>query len=208
MEKTLDEIHEDVPADHYDRGVKYNLFQRFWHWRRFSEVKKISKEVKGPVLDIGCHSGLFTSVILPIVKTEKIYGIDVSANAIKKAKKRIPNGDFIVGDIHKLPYKDNFFDAVYCLEVLEHVDSPIEVLKEIKRVMNKGGYGVILVPNDRILFKLVWFLWTLYYPVWRHAHVQSFSGNELDRLIIKIGFKIINSNTFNFGMLKLVVFEK
>lgn len=206
--KTLTEIHEDVPAEHYDNGIKKNLFQKFWHSRRFHEVRKVVKPVKGRALDVGCHAGKFTSEILPLLETKEIYGMDISPSAIKLAKKRIKHGQFLVADAESLPYKTNYFDAVFCLEMLEHVDSPKRVLAEIKRVLKKGGYFVALVPNETRLFKTIWFLWTMYYPVWRHAHVQSFKGKELDKALRDAGFKILQTKNFNMGMLKLVVVTK
>lgn len=207
-EKTLVEIHEEVPADHYDEGIRRNLFQKFWHARRFSEIGKVIEEVKGPVLDVGCHSGTFTEFILKHIKSKEIYGVDISHSAIDRIKKRISYGHFQVGDGAQLPFKNNFFEAVFCLEVLEHVDNPLQVLSEIKRVLKKDGYGVLLVPTDNKLFRIVWFIWTFYYPVWRHAHVQSFSTYSLESKIKHVGLKIDTVKTFNLGMLKLVKFTK
>lgn len=206
--KSLLEIHEDVPAEHYDKGIEKNIFQRYWHLKRFSEVKKVIKPVSGRWLDVGCHSGTFTSKILPKIGSKKVSGVDISSSAITLAKKRIPEGGFQVADARKLPFKTNTFEAVFCLEMLEHVDDPISVISEIKRVLKPKGYGVILVPSDNRLFKIVWFLWTMYYSVWRHAHVQSFQNKDLEKIIKKTGLKLKLSKTFNFGMLKLVVFEK
>lgn len=208
MHKTLLEIHEDVPANHYDQGIRRNLFQKYWHWRRFSEVSGLVEPVEGPILDLGCHSGTFTNVVLSKAKTQQIYGIDISPSAIKLATKRIPYGKFMVADAAKLPFKDSFFEAVYCLEMLEHVDDPIMVLKEVKRVLKKNGKLFILVPSDNKLFKLVWFLWTMYYPHWRHAHVQSYNKGILEQVISQLGFKILKVKTFNLGMLKLIVCQK
>lgn len=206
--KNLLEIHEDVPAYHYDEGIKNNLFQRIWHARRFSQILEVVKPVSGAILDVGCHSGTFTQKLLAKVGTKKVYGVDISPGAIAAIKKRIPFGEFKVADGINLPYEDNFFEAVFCLEMLEHVDNPIKVLSEIHRVLKKGGYAIILVPTDNRMFKFIWFLWTLYYPVWRHAHVQSFKNNELEKILEKLNFKKINSQTFNLGMLKRVVCYK
>lgn len=206
--KSLQEIHKDVPANHYDDGVRNNLFQKIWHSSRFKKVLSQIKETDGAVLDIGCHAGLFTSSLQPKLKSKKIYGIDISPSAIALARKRIPYGKFEVGDAHHLPYRADFFSSVICLEMLEHVDDPKLVLSEIKRVMKKGGYGLILVPSDNRLFKTIWFLWTMYYPVWRHAHVQSFKSSTLEKLLEKLGLKVTNSSSFNLGMLKIVVFQK
>jgi len=206
--KTLLEIHEDVPANHYDEGIKKNYFQKYWHWRRFREVLNISKPAEGRILDVGCHSGTFTKQIISKLKVKEVYGLDISPSAIKLANKRIPNGHFVVGDATKLPYQGNYFDEVFCLEMLEHIDDPVAVIKEIKRVLKKNKFGVILVPADNNLFKIVWFAWTLYYPVWRHAHVHSFRGKDLEAALQQVGLEIVKVKTFNLGMMKLVLFKK
>ncbi len=208
MIKTLLEIHEDVAANHYDQGIKKNLFQKYWHSSRFHQVLEVIRPVEGAVLDIGCHGGTFTKVILSKIGSKKIYGVDISHSAIEYARKKIPNGHFEVADAASLPYKNNFFEAVICLEVLEHVDNPTMAVSEIYRVLKKNGYAVILVPTDNRLFKLVWSLWTMYYPVWKHAHVQSFQKNNLENLAKKTGLKVDKVKLFNMGMLKLVVARK
>ena len=207
-DKTLLEIHEDVPADHYDVGIKRNLFQKYWHGRRFKELLSLINFVEGPVLDVGCHSGTFTSKILTKIGSQEIYGIDISKEAIKLAQKRLPHGHFQTGNAEKLPYRENFFAAAFCLEMLEHVDNPIAVLAEIERVLKKGAYLYILVPSESKLFKFVWFLWTMYYSHWRHAHVQSYHKNILEQIVKKIGFKLIKVKTFNLGMLRLIICQK
>ncbi len=206
--KTLLEIHEDVPADHYDQGIKRNLFQKYWHSKRFSEVLGVITPVAGPILDVGCHSGTFTQAVLTKTGSKDIYGIDVSKSAIALAQKRIPFGKFQTGSAEKLSYKSDFFDAVFCLEMLEHVDDPIAVLSEINRVLKNGSKAYILVPTDNKLFKAVWFLWTMYYSHWRHAHVQSYNKEVLETVLKELGFKIRKVKTFNMGMLKLIVCEK
>ena len=208
MSKSLLEIHEDVAANHYDQGLKKNIFQKIWHKRRFSEVLKVITPVNGRVLDVGCHGATFTKVISGKIGSKKIYGIDISHQAIEEAKRKIPEGEFKVADAREIPFRDNFFDAAFCFEVLEHVDNPVEVISEIQRVLKKGGYVTILIPTDNKLFKIIWALWTLYYPVWRHAHVQSFSGSSLEKIIKDSGLKIKHVKTFNINMLKLIVAEK
>jgi ubiquinone/menaquinone biosynthesis C-methylase UbiE len=52
----------------------------------------------------------------------------------------------IVGDIHELPLEDNSVDAILCSAVLEHVEEPQRAVKEMYRVLKKGGYCFIYVP--------------------------------------------------------------
>lgn len=206
--KTLKEIHEDVPADHYDKGIKSNIFQKYWHSKRFKMVLESIDFKSDNFLDIGCHSGLFTKKIVSVLGVKEVYGIDISESAIIKAKKRIKYGKFNVANAHNLPFRNNFFDCVFCLEVLEHVENPKEVLKEIRRVLQKGGIGLILVPTDNILFRVLWWIWNKFNPVWKHAHIQSFKADSLDELIVEGKFKILKVTYFNFRMLKIVKFKK
>lgn len=206
--KTLREIHEDVPADHYDRGIEQNIFQKYWHTKRFKKVLENIDFMADRMLDVGCHSGLFTQKIAQAVNPNKIYGIDVSASAIEVAKKRIKNGNFKIANAHKLPFKGSQFDCVFCLEVLEHVEEPRQVLSEIRRVLKKGGHGFILVPTDNLLFRVIWWIWNNLNPVWKHAHVQSFKANSLEQLLVEAKFRILKVTYFNFSMLKIVKFIK
>lgn len=49
------------------------------------------------------------------------------------------NIDVICGKGEKLPYEDNYFDFVYCDNVLEHCEDPAKVLQECQRVLRSGG---------------------------------------------------------------------
>ncbi|MGN6568018.1 MAG: class I SAM-dependent methyltransferase [Flavipsychrobacter sp.] len=52
-------------------------------------------------------------------------------------------------DVTDIPYPDEYFDGVICIHVLEHVQDDAKGLSELYRVLKKGGFGIILVPNDR-----------------------------------------------------------
>jgi len=201
------------PVNWYDESIKVDLFQRFWHKKRFTEVSRIINPVKGKVLDIGCNDGTFSKIIFEKTKAEKLVGIDLAGKSIDWANKHLKRSgiNFLVGDAQNLKYKSNFFDAVFCLEVLEHVEDPLKTLREIKRVMKKGGYGIFLVPSDSFLFRLVWFFWLNFYPrgwVWRETHIQTYRGNFLPKICKKVGFKVEVDKKFNLGMLHLVKVRK
>ena len=52
----------------------------------------------------------------------------------------------IVGDIHKMPFPNNFLDAIICIAVLEHVENPILACQEMFRTLKPGGYCFLYVP--------------------------------------------------------------
>lgn len=51
-------------------------------------------------------------------------------------------------DLHSIPLEDNRFDVVFCNHVMEHVDDPIQCMKELYRVMKPGGWAIMQVPQD------------------------------------------------------------
>ena len=52
----------------------------------------------------------------------------------------------IVADITSIPEPDGSFQAVMCVEVLEHIPEPIKALREFRRLLATGGYLIITAP--------------------------------------------------------------
>ncbi|HXB41677.1 MAG TPA: methyltransferase domain-containing protein [Bacteroidia bacterium] len=51
-------------------------------------------------------------------------------------------------DLHHAPFADNTFDVIFCNHVLEHVDDDRQCMRELYRIMTKGGWGIFQVPMD------------------------------------------------------------
>lgn len=201
-----------IPSNWYHQSLQKDLFQRIWHQKRFAEVAKLIEPTGGKVLDVGCADGTFSKVIFAKTKAESLVGIDSDKNFLGWAKKHAAKRmKFLFGDAQRLSFKNNFFETVFCLEVLEHVQDPVKVLSEVKRVLKKGGYAVFLVPSESLLFRIVWFFWLHFYPrgwVWRETHIQTFKNNYLSKICKKVGFKIEIDKKFNLGMLHLIKTRK
>jgi 2-polyprenyl-3-methyl-5-hydroxy-6-metoxy-1,4-benzoquinol methylase len=213
-EKTAEELHENVPANWYFESLKVDPLQKYWHKRRFEEIGRLVEPVDGEVLDVGCADGMFSKVLLEKSGAKRLIGVDVLEKSVKWASrhwKRNRRLSFRVGNGENLKFKSARFDAVFCMEVLEHVHHPINVLKEFRRVMKKGGYGVFLVPSDSFLFRAVWFIWLHFYPrgwVWRDTHIQTYRNNYLPKVCKKAGFRVEKEKKFLLGMLHAVKVRK
>ena len=212
--KTAEELHQNVPPDWYFASMRRNVFQRYWHERRFSAVREIADPVKGKILDIGSADGVFSEVIQRSTSAGEVIGIDVlksSVNWANKHWKKNKKLKFRVGDAHDLKFKAGTVDAFFALEVLEHVFDPLKVFKEVKRVLKKGGYAIFLVPSDNLLFTIIWWFVTTFWwaRIWQDCHVQSFSQkNKLSETVAKAGLKIEVDKTFLLGMLNIVKARK
>ena len=209
--KSAKVLHGNVPPDWYFRSIKENPFQRYWHTRRFEEVGRLIEKSGGNILDIGCADGTFTNVILEKSKADKIVGIDVLKESVNWANKHWKSKRLIfkVGDAHKLKFKESTFDAAFALEVLEHVFEPIRVLREVKRVLKKGGYAVFLVPSESLLFRIIWFIWGKFRgKIWKDTHIHAYRSDYLVRLSEQAGFKVEENKMFILGMLQVIKVRK
>lgn len=100
------------------------------------------------VLEAGCGSGAFTNYVARAVGTKgKIYAFDIQEEMLKQLRMKlmrfenrdISNIFMVEGDICKMPFKDNYFDLVYMVAVLQEVKDRRKALQEIKRVLKPEG---------------------------------------------------------------------
>jgi ubiquinone/menaquinone biosynthesis C-methylase UbiE len=201
---TLKETHEDVPPDFYDAALRTNLIQRVWHRRRLQRISGLISKTNGRILDIGCDGITLTEAVAVNAGATEVVGIDISGGAVAYSKRKRPEFHLAIGHGEALPFHGAIFDIIICLEVLEHVEHPDKLLSEMKRCLRKDGYGLVVVPTETPLFKLLWFLWTRLGKgkVWRHAHVQDFPRGVLDRLVKEAGFRVMEDSAFMLGMLR------
>ena len=112
----------------------------------------------GRVLDIGCGPAVLTEELLK--NNCEVWGIDVSDEMVKEAKKRMEGKGFSerihfnMGDIERLDFPDAYFDFVLCIGVIEYLKEPSRGLTEIRRVLKDKGKLIVSVPNMATPFVL------------------------------------------------------
>ncbi len=96
-------------------------------------------------LDLGCNDGFITQELCK--RFSRVVGVDASEEHIKVARQRIKNAVFHRAMFEEFDPGDELFDTIYMVNVLEHVDSPIDILRRAKEWLNEDGSIVIHVPN-------------------------------------------------------------
>ncbi len=120
-------------------------------------VKKFIKH-QDKALDVGCGYG---RILIPLVKNKfDVYGIEFVSDYVKEANKQLKKLNFKprvkIGNMVKLPFKNNQFDKVVCLwSTFTHLISDkdqIKAINEIYRVLDKNGSALIDVPNGDLKY--------------------------------------------------------
>lgn len=150
-------------------------------------AKWIPGDRKNSILDYGCGDGQFISKLTK--KSKKLFACDTLKDFITSASTRYKHVKFILIKPNKrLPFKNDSFNIITLLEVLEHVGDEKKMIKELHRVIKPDGLLVLSVPNKGIvsfldksnlkfrfpiLHKL---LYILFYG--KEKYFQNFSGNK------------------------------
>ena len=177
-------------SDYYNEKAityeKYNIEAAI----RYKRALKLAEIYNGAdILDIGCKDA-YLRRLLKERQITKYYGMDISEAVLNKIEGYDPKY-FKVGDVSKkIPFKDNSFDFIFALEIVEHVESPTEMLKEIRRVLKKEGELIISVPNPYCYSEIVA---NLLGRADTEGHISSFTHQTLKRLLDFAGMKVINT---------------
>ncbi|WP_162628280.1 class I SAM-dependent methyltransferase [Arcticibacterium luteifluviistationis] len=123
-------------------GNVMNKTNRFIHDFTIQTLKLEDGE---RVLEIGFGNGKFFNDVFKVAKKLHVSGLECSSQMVKGAKRKnaetVKSGklDLVCGDSGKMPFKDNTFDKIYCVNVIYFWDLPSIHLKEVLRVLKPGG---------------------------------------------------------------------
>ncbi|MCX7661055.1 MAG: class I SAM-dependent methyltransferase [Candidatus Omnitrophica bacterium] len=116
--------------------------------------------LNGTILDLGTGLGDFALAVAKKFPSAKVVGLDISEEMLKEAEKNLKDRDFknvsfCLMDVHRLDFSDNSIDLIVSHGSLHHWHSPIEVFKEIKRVLKENRFAFIVdlrrdAPQDLV----------------------------------------------------------
>lgn len=163
--------------------------------------------VRGRVLDVGCGAGQVAKAVKRERPDLEVLGCDVSHGAIAAAASSPEGVDFRLATAERLPFADGELDFVWIFDMLEHVDDPEQVLREVARVLKPGGGFHIVLPLEgqpRTLYALVGAgtRWTA--KVRHGGHIQIFSADRFRRVASSCGLPVKRTRWSYHGLLQVL----
>ncbi|MBC7327227.1 class I SAM-dependent methyltransferase [bacterium] len=141
---------------------------------------------KGKILDAGCGSGGFLSLLKGM--GFQVYGFDISPTAVEMAKKIYELRNVINCSWEALPPEWYGFTVITAIEVVEHLEEPLAFVTRMRDLLSENGIFILSVPNrNRLGEKCVYRIRENYPPY----HLTRWSVEALSALLKKAGFKKI-----------------
>lgn len=190
--------YEARPAMHWDSYANVKVYRQ-----RADALVRIVRQVVpadgATVLDLGCGDGLFSHLLAQ--QQLNVIGVDLERSAIEQARAktqaersagRAP--EFHVSDGGALPFDDGSMHAVALFDVIEHLPNPIALLREVVRVLRRGGRLVLSTP--------AWQLGGWSDPIY---HVTEYTMEELTRQVQAAGLTVTSTGKIGGTYRDLIV---
>jgi tRNA (uracil-5-)-methyltransferase TRM9 len=191
-------------------ALKIEVFDQmapgWYNFRHYSifipELEMLAKRwERGKLLNLGSGHG---ADFLPFKDKFELYGVDFSGAMIKLARRYAQkfgfSVDLQVADVCHLPFADNSFDWAISVATYHHLkkgNDQLSALKELRRVLKPQGEAFITVWNR--CQRRFWFKKKEVAVPWKtgdqvvYRYYYLFTYRELERLVMKAGFKILES---------------
>ncbi|XTP34829.1 methyltransferase domain-containing protein [Mycobacterium sp. TJFP1] len=164
-------------------------------WQQPTEWLNIP--VGGTVLDVGSGPGNVTAALGRAVGPGGLaLGVDISEPMLARAVRAQagPNVGFLRADAQHLPFRDESFDAVVSIAMLQLIPEPALSLAEMVRVLRPGRRMAVMVPTAGPAAGLMRYL--------PHAGAHAFGDDELGDIIEGLG--LVSVRTKNIGTIQWV----
>ena len=160
-----------------------------------AELDMPTKTLK--LLDVGCSSGAFLESARKLGCA--VHGVEPATRAAESARSQ--GLDVFNGTLEAARFPDTSFDAATLFEVIEHLVAPIDLLREIHRVLRPGGVLLVGTGNaDSWTVRTLGARWD-YFSIDRHGgHISFFNPGSMRLAAQRAGFETIRIETRNVNL--------
>jgi SAM-dependent methyltransferase len=149
-----------------------------------AELDRLALPDPARVLDAGCGSG---RTLQELVRYGAVEGVELNEDAAKMAAER-GDGEVKVGRLEDLPWGQDTFDLIVCLDVIEHTPDDGLTLRELRRVCKPGGWLLVTVPAYPAL-------WSAHDEA--NHHYRRYTRRSLRQAALGSGWQVTRMTSFN-----------
>lgn len=123
-------------------------------------LQGIQFSIEDSILDVGCGGGATVNRLSKVSSNGKVYGIDISAVAVKNAKKKNQyliqrnKVEIIQAPVENLPFCENMFDKVFVIQTHMYWSDVEHGLQELVRILKPKGCCCIICEKDKVEYHL------------------------------------------------------
>ena len=188
--EALSRKHFDAQAREYDarETVYYSKLPKMSCRDVAKRLQSISYE---KLLDVGCGTGYLFELLLPQRRAE-YHGLDLSPQMLKVAASKFDGGVTLVeGSADRLPYEDESFDVVTCVQSFHHYPAPDKAMREVLRVLKPGG--LYILSDTGVGGIGGWIDNHILFPLMKSGDHHAENRHGIARRMQKAGFTVMES---------------
>jgi 2-polyprenyl-3-methyl-5-hydroxy-6-metoxy-1,4-benzoquinol methylase len=177
------EINENLtPAVQQSLGISHEVI-----YQKVKEVLKVYGPEGGQFLDFGAGQGDFLKSMVQSPFKFMYHGVDLMYSKVQGA-------NWYVQDLNKkLQFKDAQFDVVSCIEVIEHLENPRQIVRDLARVLKPDGLLILTTPNNESWRSIVSYIFRGHFVAFTNssypAHITALNQMDIYRILTECGFK-------------------
>jgi len=176
----------------------------------YTRLQEVIREVDGTtmLLNAGCGDGFYDCFLK--AKAKRIVSLELNRGDVQIAALINPEDtvSYCAASIDEIPCRSNTFDCVICIEVLEHLDEDERAIRELVRVLRKGGKLIVTAPSkdfplvyDPVNYILNRFGKFMRIGIWSWGHQRLYTAETLQQ---KFGLTPIRTKLLSHTLVGLL----
>lgn len=186
---SAESVAEKLPLEHehFEALNRMRLLDPYYRWT----LRRFGKFVGRRVMDAGCGIGNFTEVLASVV--EFVLAVDLSPENIRVLNERFrgqSNVEVAQLDLDRdiATLQNHRLDTIVCLDVLEHIEDDVALLKSFHKAIQPGGHLLVKVPACKFLFG----------PIdVASSHYRRYTPSELREKAVQAGWNVVKTGYMN-----------
>lgn len=147
--------------------------------QRVARILRITSRIRpSSLVDLGCGNGQLLGELSAASPATRLAGIDLSERQIEENRRRSPQIDWSAADLQVPLPETNAYEVVVASEVIEHLDAPLQMLENARRLAGPGGWLIITTQSGRVGE-----------TERRVGHVRHFKAVEMRELLMQSGWQ-------------------